>query len=233
MTGSIPRLAGQALLSIYSLRRRVASEETFLRRCLGRFSSSGQTFLDIGCGYCRFHPIVTSCGLSYIGVEKNIDILEENIARGIECLSPQVGETLSSYVNVMLFSHIIEHFGFEDLVDFLNRYLPKLCVGGVVIIFTPVLHRGFYDDFDHVKPYCPAAIRQAFVDRRAQTQKFGILGRYVERDLWIKRDTLWHSFRDDRWMHLIKAPLSLLTVITCGRIGRLTGYGIVLEKIDE
>jgi hypothetical protein len=229
----ISRLAGEALCSIYGLRRRVASEETFLKRCLRRYSGSGQTLLEVGCGYCRFHSIVTSCGLSYIGVEKNAGILAENIARGIKCLSPQIGETVSSHVNVILFSHIIEHFGFEDLVDFLNRYLPKLRVGGVVIILTPVLHRGFYDDFDHVKPYSPAAIRQAFVDQHAQTQGFGILGQYVERDLWIKRDTLWHSFRDNRWMHFIKVPLSLLTVITGGQIGRLTGYGIVLEKIDE
>lgn len=233
MTGSIPRLAGQALHSIYGLRRRVASEETFLRRCLGKFSEAGQTFLDVGCGYCRFQSVVTSCGLSYIGVEKNAKILEQNIARGIECLSPQTGETLSSRIDVMLFSHIIEHFDFEHLVEFLNCYLPKLCVGGVVVIFTPVLHRGFYDDFDHVKPYSPAAIRQLFVDQYVQTQQFGILGRYVERELWIKRDTLWHSFRDDRWMHLLKAPLSLLTTITFGRIGRLTGYGIVLTKIHE
>lgn len=233
MTGSIPGFANQVLHSIYALRRRVASEETFLRRCLNKFSATGQTFLDIGCGYCRFQPIVTSCGLTYIGVEKNAETLGKNVARGIECLSPQIVETSSSRVDVMLFSHIVEHFDFENLIEFLNRYLPKLCIGGIVIILTPVLHRGFYDDFDHVKPYSPAALRQAFVHQRAQTQQFGILGKYVEAELWMKRDTLWHSFRDDRWMHIIKVPLSLLTTITFGRIGRLTGYGIVLEKLDE
>ena len=233
MTELISRLASQVLHSIYGLRRRVASEETFLRRCLGKFSEPGQTFLDVGCGYCRFHPIVMSRGLSYVGVEKNVKILNQNIAKGIECLPPKTGETLSNRIDVMLFSHIIEHFGFEHLVEFLNRYLPKLCVGGMVIIFTPVLHRGFYDDFDHVKPYSPAAIRQLFVDQYVQAQQFGLLGRYVEREFWIKRDTLWHSFRDDRWMHLLKAPLSLLTTITFGRIGRLTGYGIALTKVHE
>ena len=176
---------------------------------------------------------MTSCGLTYIGIEKNADTLEKNIARGISCLSPQIDGKSLGRIDVMLFSHIIEHFDYEGLVEFLNCYLPALCVGGIVVILTPVLHRGFYDDFDHVKPYSPAAVRQALIGQFAQTQKFGILGEFVELELWMKRDSLWHSFRDSRWMHLAKVPLSLVTTFTFGRVGRVTGYGIVLRKIRE
>lgn len=229
----ISRRIEQLLRSIYDLRRRTASEAAFLKRSLERFSRSGQVLLDVGCGYCRFYPTVTACGLSYIGIDKNVDICKENTSRGIRCLPSDVAGTGIDGIDVLLLSHIIEHFDYHNLIPFLNLYLPKLRVGGVLIILTPIQHRGFYDDFDHVKPYNPAALRQAFVDQRAQTQNFGICGTYSEEDLWLKRDTPWHSFHAERWMHFIKIPLSLLSTITLGRIGRLTGYGMVLRKLDE
>lgn len=211
----------------------MASEETFLERSLTKHATPGQTLLDIGCGYSRFHQIVVSCGLTYIGVDKNPRIVRDNNDRGIHCLAAHAGEERSEPVDVLVLSHIIEHFDHENLVRFVNKYLPKLRIDGIVIIFTPVLHRGFYDDFDHVKPYNPKAIRQAFIDRQAQTQEFGIVGEFAEIDRWMKRDTLWHSYRDRRWMHFLKVPLSLLTTITFGRVGRLTGYGVVLKKIND
>lgn len=230
MKSSLSRAAARALHRVYDLRRRVASEETFIKRVLEDYSGSGKLLLDVGCGYCRFYSMVTSCGFRYIGIDENTEIVNQNVFKGIECLSSSAEKEHPAHVDVLLFSHIIEHFDYRSLVDFLNPYLLKLRIGGIVIILTPILHRGFYDDFDHVKPYSPGAVRQAFVAKKTQTQDFRIRGTFDEMSVWFKRDTPWHSFRESRWMHLIKVPLSLLSTITFGRIGRLTGYGIVLRK---
>lgn len=230
---AVAQLPSRFLESVYSLRRRVASEETFLEKALEKFAGRDQTLLEVGCGYCRFHPIVKARGLAYTGIDKNPEIVEQNVSNGIECLLPSVGMDSVSGTDVLFLSHIIEHFDYEGLVGFLNDYLPKVHVGGLVIIFTPVFHRGFYDDFDHVKPYNPAALRQVFVQAHAQTQLFGVRGRFVELDFWVKRDSLWHSYRERQWMHLIKVPLSLLNTVTFGCVGRVTGYGVVFKKIGD
>lgn len=228
---AVTRLGAQCVGATYALRRRVASEETFLARTLQRFASPGQTLLEVGCGFCRFEPVVSACGLAYTGVEKNEETLARNRSRGIPCLSPEQASAGAARADVLLLAHIIEHFDHETLVEFLNRYLEMVPAGGYVVILTPVLHRGFYDDFDHVRPYNPAALRQVFSQDQTQTREFGVAGRFEERDFWVKRDSLWHSYRERRWMHLVKVPLSLLTTMTLGRIGRTTGYGIVFEKI--
>jgi SAM-dependent methyltransferase len=215
------------------LRRRVASEERFLGRTLRNSTARGQTLLDVGCGFCRFYPIVSSHGLVYTGVEKNEKTIAQNISRGITCLSPSGAAKLKVKTDVLLLSHIIEHFDHNSLIEFLNAYLPMVTIGGLVVVFTPLSHRGFYDDFDHVKPYNPSALRQALVDNHAQTQSFEIHGQYAELDFWIKRDSLWHSYHERRWMHIIKVPLSLLTTVTFGLVGRVTGYGIVFRKVSD
>lgn len=127
-------------------------------------------------------------------------------------------------------THIIGHFRQEELPTFLNAYLDRLTVGGLVVIFTPLPHQGFYDDFDHVKPYPPGALRQLFCGSAAQTSGFRVHGEYVEVGLWFKRTSLWHSHRAGLWTHLFALPLSLACTLSFGLIGRTTGYGLVLQR---
>ena len=219
------------LTKMYFLRRRINSEETFLRRVLGRYAEPGTDLVEVGCGFARFEPVVSAAGLNYVGVDINEARVAENNERGLSCYTPESFHCADSSISCLLLAHIIEHFDYQALVEFLETWFVKLRVDGALIIFSPLPHRGFYDDFDHVKPYPPAAVRQLLCDGDQQTQHFGDLGQFEELALWFKRDSFWHSHRRSRWNHLASAPLALLHLATLARIGRLNGYGMVLRKI--
>lgn len=216
--------------AVYELRRRVNSEETFLRATLRRHVREGARLLDVGCGFGRFHAIVRDSGWRCIGVDSNPATVERGRAEGREVFQSAELQAGEQY-DAILLAHIIEHFDTESLLAFLAHYLEMLRPGGIVIILTPLMHRGFYDDFDHVKPYNPGAVRQILCRSAAQVRPFAIPGQYEETDLWIKRDPLWHSYRDRRWNHLFDIPLTLAAVLSGGLIARTTGYGMVLRRI--
>lgn len=57
-------------------------------------------------------------------------------------------------------SHIIEHFGFPDIADVLDELVRVIKVGGYLIIRSPLMHPGFWNDIDHIRPYPPKCILQ-------------------------------------------------------------------------
>lgn len=225
--------AHSMLSRIYALRRFVNSEERFIAGVLARYVPLGGRVLDVGCGRGRFHAALTDRGVRYVGVDVNADTVAYNRSLGRDVYFaanfPERGEPFDAIV----LSHIVEHFAHSELVVMLNKYLPRLRCGGVVIILTPLYHRGFYDDFDHVKPYNPAALRQLFCGISQQTQGFGLRGGFTDLECWFKRDPLWHSHRSYPIMHLASVPMFLAYIATASRLGRLTGYGMVLRKDSE
>jgi SAM-dependent methyltransferase len=218
----------KALTRAYGLRRLVNSEETVLRKVL-RGYGPGSRLLDVGCGVCRFYSIIAALNIEYVGTDINDETVERNRDLGRNVFSCNSSAYKGEY-DVVLFSHVIEHLHPGALIQFLDGYLSLLKVGGRAVIFSPLMHRGFYDDFDHIKPYPPDAIRQLLCRRPYQVQPFSIRGRYTEVMLWFKRDPIWHSHRRSRWTHLFALPASLLCAASHGRIGKLTGYGLVLRK---
>lgn len=223
---------GSLLNSAYGLRKEINSEETFLRRTLKKRARKGAVLLDVGCGHGRFHDIITSAGVKYIGVDINPATVSRNQALGRNVYHDAEFQTMRPTVDAILFSHIIEHFSYADLLRFLDRYLHCLKAGGLVIILTPVYHRGFYDDFDHVKPYNPGALRQMFCRSSSQTQEIALEGTYRELDLWFKRDTVWHTHRSAKWGHFFGVPLCLASTLSFGLLGKLTGYCMVLQRVS-
>lgn len=218
--------------AVYELRRRVNSEETFLRRSLAANCARGARLLDVGCGRGRFQPLIQAAGIKWTGVDVNAETVGDGLARGLDFRHandfPRPGEVS---FDAMLFSHVIEHMDADTLALFLTHYLSHLKPGGTAIFLTPLMHRGFYDDFDHVKPYNPHALRQMLCRSTSQTQPFPMSGVYSEVGLWLKRDPLWHTHRTGRWTHLFDIPATLACVVTRGLIGRLTGYGMVFRRV--
>ena len=72
--------------------------------------------------------------------------------------------------DVLVMSHIIEHFQYQDLIQFMESYLGCLKPGGLLLIATPVMNPSFYDDFDHVKPYTHIGILSIFGGEATQVQ---------------------------------------------------------------
>ena len=64
--------------------------------------------------------------------------------------------------DVIFLSHIIEHFEYRELIEFMETYLAYLKKDGYLIIITPVFNANFFDAFDHVKPYSHIGVLNIF-----------------------------------------------------------------------
>ncbi len=129
--------------------------------------------LEVGCGYCQKLKFLQTIGFTnVVGVEKNEQIVKRNRTDGLPVLT--VDEFEERYAgqafDLILLSHIIEHFQYEDLKGFLEHYLGFLKDGGRLLIVSPVMNDCFYDDFDHVKSYSHHGILSVFGNNAAQVQ---------------------------------------------------------------
>jgi 2-polyprenyl-3-methyl-5-hydroxy-6-metoxy-1,4-benzoquinol methylase len=150
--------------------------------------STNQCILDVGCGYGR-NMILVKENMPHLqieGVDINPHIIETNRQNGLQCYTVEEFQQSKKQYDCIVFSHVVEHFMPEDLKGFLEGYLAHLKAGGHIIIATPVLWKGFYWDFDHIKMYHPIGINMVFGNESAQVQYYGkahlILG-----DIWFRK----------------------------------------------
>ena len=123
------------------------------------------TILEIGCGRGGKTDFLRSQGFNNIlGVEKNPHQVTGCNERGLNVVSLTEFEDkhTKNQFDFLILSHIIEHFQFEDLVGFIDRYLKHLKPGGLVLIATPMFHPHFWLDLDHHRPYYPQGIKNFY-----------------------------------------------------------------------
>lgn len=135
--------------------------------------NSNSSILEVGCGYGKNIKILSSMGYNILGVEKNDVIVRINQDQGINCISVSDFDKNTDVFDVLIMSHLIEHFLPDDLLPFLEYYLKRLKHGGHFIIITPFNSYHFYDDFDHIKPYSPIGINMVFGGNDSQVQYYG------------------------------------------------------------
>jgi len=120
------------------------------------------TFLDVGSGLCRF-PIKLKKEHYNLDIHcldinsKSIRIAEEN---GFESHNESfLNNSLPDEgFDIVHCSHMIEHFGYPEIIHVIDELLRITHTGGYLIIRSPLLWEHFYDDIDHIRPYPPASI---------------------------------------------------------------------------
>jgi len=127
-------------------------------------------------------------------------------------------------------SHIIEHLFPKDAHKLLTEIDRVLRVNGILCLRTPLLHKGFYNDFTHIKPYNPEAIIYYLnVGKIDQLTLKRVKGVYKLIKLKYRRNQL--------FLFLRKTPFWFLGIIfnILYRFGlsgiAKTGYMLVLKKI--
>lgn len=143
-----------------------------LKKFLRRYPRDAR-ILDVACGYGEKLNILNAMGFTNtMGIEKNRKIVQSACAAGLNVMPMDDFSADSSVApfDIIIMSHIIEHFQYQDLLPFLERYLGILKAGGHLIIATPAPHDDFYDAFDHVKPYHPTGLLCVFGKADAQEQ---------------------------------------------------------------
>lgn len=233
------RLAKQVYRSVVTNDQEARKIQDFLKTA---YSGEPKKYrvLDIGCGYGRHLQDLRGCGFDAAGVDANPELVHANRKAGLHCLTvDEFARTQDTY-DVMLMSHVIEHFAPKELVVFLDSYLDRLKVGGRLIIATPLLTRFFYDDFDHVKPYHPMGLLMVFGDKRAQVQYYAKNTLRLE-DVWIRRGHWRFAHRRARYMNSAATRImqvaefgsALAFRISGGLIGQADGWVGMFQKVES
>lgn len=194
--------------------------------------------LDVGCGYGRNLRALRDAGFFRVtGVEKNPQIVESVLKDGYACFGLDEFAKSSESYDVILMSHVVEHFSPDALLAFIDSYLDRLVPGGKLVIATPLLGDCFYDDFDHIKPYLPTGILNVFGQSAAQVQ-FYSRNRLELCDLWFRRG--FHKFVNYRAAYLktpMTLPLRMFNLLSAfvfrlsfGWIGKVDGWVGVFKK---
>lgn len=129
--------------------------------------------LEVGCGYGQKIEFLKSIGFNNIvGVEKNIELVNRAKSDGhvVYTIEEFEDKFEKGSFDLLFLSHIVEHFQYSDLKQFLEGYFVFLKDGGHLIVATPVMNPNFYDDFDHVKPYTHLGFLSVFGERSSQVQ---------------------------------------------------------------
>lgn len=215
------------------------NERPVLDNFINRHAIAGTSkILDVGCGFGRNLAWLHAAGYAAVGVDVNPTAIASNRAQGLTCLQANEFEKSDEIYDIVLMSHVIEHFPPAELKEFLDNYLGRLKSGGKLIIATPLMSDYFYDDFDHVKPYQPVGISMVFGTGDAQVQ-YSSQNKLLLRDLWFRKSHFRISFSRARYLHspgtVLLRLVDLLSVLVFlasgGRIGRTDGWIGVFEKI--
>ncbi|MBC7804126.1 MAG: class I SAM-dependent methyltransferase [Candidatus Parcubacteria bacterium] len=211
--------------------------QELLRRVESCCADPEAQVLDLGCGHGRLLRPLTERGRKVTGVDENESIVASNRQSGLNCLSTAEFARSEAMFDVIVMSHLVEHFAPEALLGFMDRQLDRLRPGGSLVIATPLSSPYFYDDLDHVRPYPPGSIQMVFAPGVPQT-RFRPRNRLVLRDLWFRRAHFRPvSFRGRQMKSWTTMPLAAIESasaiafhLSFGLIGRTDGWIGVFEK---
>jgi SAM-dependent methyltransferase len=200
---------------------------------------TGHKILDVGCGFGAKLQLLRASGFNVVGVETNDDMVAANLKAGLKCMHVEDFSRTADLYDLILMSHVIEHFPPDGLLKFLDGYLDRLKTGGHLIITTPLLSPYFYEDFDHVKPYHPTGINMVFGNTSAQVQYYSRNKIDLE-DLWFRKGPLKILFSSGlytgkgvRIPTIANIALAVLFRLSLGLIGRTDGWMGLYKKTSS
>jgi SAM-dependent methyltransferase len=204
-----------------------------------RAARNGRRILDVGCGRGRLMRPLAQSGLDVMGVDANPELVRRNRADGLRCQTVEEHDGGSDRYDVILMSHVIEHFAPEGLVAFLDRYLDRLAPGGALVVATPLLSPYFHEDLDHVRPYPPGSLAMAFAPGVPQT-RHRPRNRLELRDVWFRRGHWRPAYGRARFVRswhtaplvAVEAASALLFRASAGFLGRTDGWVGMFEKVE-
>jgi SAM-dependent methyltransferase len=213
------------------------SEQIVLATMVASVCDVESTILDVGCGFGRNIKLLNDHGYQNItGIEINAEIVAHNNNHNMLCLTPVEFDQQHNQYDLILMSHVIEHFSPADLVSFLDHYLCRLKSDGHLIIVTPLMSDSFYEDFDHIKPYSAASILSVFGGEDTQIQYYSE-NKLRLLKLWFRMKPLhFNSHRNNLgvarlFLQASNLCAALLFCLTKRFIGKADGWLGVFKKI--
>jgi len=140
------------------------SNEPFFRLACSYYKA-GMKVLDVGAGRGDFVRVLGN---------KSTYLLDSN-PRAVEILKSEYPNVFlhtlpnslpfeDKFFDLIHCSHIIEHLYPQDLYSSLLEFDRCLNLNGYLVISTPLIYSGFYDDLSHIKPYSPWVLIHYLID---------------------------------------------------------------------
>lgn len=199
----------------------------------------GMITLDVGAGDGNF--------ARFIG-DENIYLVDGNPAT-VEHLKKQFKNAYSwkaqerlpfdnHFFDLIHCSHLVEHLQPSELYTLMIDFDRCLRPGGFLIISTPLLWEGFYDDLSHIKPYSPHIFENYFGSRVSASRTRGqITSGYKVAELRYRYRVVPIPYISVTWANkfLKKLAFRLSEFLRRLRFGyyESTGYTLVMRKPES
>jgi ubiquinone/menaquinone biosynthesis C-methylase UbiE len=187
------------------------------------------SILDIGCGEGRF---IEHDPKRISGVDHNMKSVSLCGDKGYDVRYGKVTELPfdSGSFDAVHCSHVIEHLLPGEAHQLLREMDRVLKEGGIFCLRTPLLHRGFYNDLTHIKPYNHRAILHYIrIEETRQRTLSDIPGIYRKVFFRYRREPLFPEIKKTPFKHLwIFFDILYRFGITNTN---KTGYILILRKI--
>lgn len=200
------------------------------------FMSADSRVLDIGPGRGDFsdHHNRTDFYL-FEGNPETVELLRQKHANVFEGLLPDLPFE-NGFFDLIHCSHVVEHLEPQTFYDSLKEMDRCLAPGGHLVISTPLLWDGFYNDLSHVRPYNPKTFKNYLTDKlghKARTRSVisvdYTIARLQYRYLPYDAFEDFHSRGNNLLVRFFLFQARLLKKMGLAEY-RKTGYTIVLKK---
>lgn len=140
----------------------------------------------------------------------------------------------ASFFDVIHCSHVIEHLEPQVFYDSLVEMDRCLAPGGVMVISTPLLWDGFYNDLSHVRPYNPKVFLNYLGSKNPKSRTRSVISNKYEIEHLQYRFLAYPLFEDVNPGSNLLGKLTFLGVKILRKLGwrdyKKTGYTVVLRK---
>lgn len=191
-------------------------------------------FLEVGSGAGRFASKIKrkySSKIDITCIEINTELARVTQKNGLKTINAditKIGLGKNNY-DIVHCSHVIEHFGYPEVIHLLDKLFAAAKVGGDLIIRTPLMHNNFFLDIDHVRPYPPDTILNYY--QNIQQQVVGKI-KIAELTRWYRNPPMQISFAKNRLLVIISNSLLKLSwTLLKFPCGRADGYVSVFRKL--
>lgn len=200
--------------------------------------------IDVGCGKTCLFENYHNLWKEYknlILLEINVDTIVKIIAEHKDCNiiqyeAPNTIPLENESVDFIYCSHMIEHLPFMDVYKLLKEFDKILKPNGILVIRSPMAWFGFYDTFDHIKPYPPSTFIQYLCGLETGSFSYKPISIYYKIKEITYRYSSFSSFQDKLGSSikiidfLIQGTYSFMRKLGFKRY-KQTGYTVILKKI--
>lgn len=201
---------------------------------LNKLNNKNCRYLEVGSGLGRF-PLKLKKKYKTLNIECieiNPNLAKITAGNGLRTVVGDVKKMPfeNESFDVVHCSHVIEHFSYPQIARVLDELVRVAKKSAYIILRSPLMHKDFYLDIDHVRPYPPETILSYFYNQ--QQQKVGKANLQIIH-CWYRRENFkLVNIGISKIKYFFNALFAFLWMYIKFPFSRKNGYVLILKKIN-